>query len=214
MSTSFTSSPGFSPDEFALPPNQRMGEEEYVAWILGQRIRAEWVDGEVERMSPANSEHTELRLWLLTFLRMYCEIRQAGRALDDTLVRLSRRRRYRIPDLFFVTKAREHIIGSTMLREPPDMVIEIVSPDSSARDWREKYLEYEEFGVREYWVIDPQAESFEIYSLDATGKYQHVPVLNGVFHSTVIPGLWLRAEWFAPSHRPTVQQALQALGAL
>ncbi len=35
MSTSFTNLPDFSLHDFVLPPNQRMGEEEYVAWVLG-----------------------------------------------------------------------------------------------------------------------------------------------------------------------------------
>lgn len=214
MSTIFTNLTDFSPGDLAIPPKESISEDGYVAWVLRTGAKAEWVDGEVENISPANTEHTELRLWILTLLRMYCELTSAGRAMDDTLVRLSRRRRYRIPDIYFVSNERAQIIGQTMLREPPDLVIEIVSPDSSARDWREKYHEYEEFGIREYWVIDPAATSFEIYRLDDAGKYQHVDVVDGIFHSTVIAGLWLKAEWFAPTHRPTVREALRQLGAL
>lgn len=214
MSTSFTSHSDYSPDEFALPPKQRMSEPDFVAWALSTQTRAEWVDGEVVHVSPANTDHSELRVWILTLLRMYCELRGVGRVLDDTLIRLSRRNRYRIPDIYFVSHSREHIIEATMLREAPDLVVEIVSPDSAARDWRDKYYEYEEFGIREYWVIDPTAQTFEIYSLGNAGKYEHVDVIDGVFRSTVIAGLWLKAEWFAPRHRPPVTEVLRALGVL
>lgn len=214
MSTSFTNLADFSPDDFALPPKERMSEEEYVAWVLRTGTKAEWVEGEVVYMSPQNREHSELLVWLIRLLADYVEERHLGSMHFDMLLRLSRRRNLRIPDIFFVSNERAQIIGPTMLREPPDLVIEIVSPDSSARDWREKYHEYEEFGIREYWVIDPAATSFEIYRLDDAGKYQHVDVVDGIFHSTVIAGLWLKAEWFSPTHRPTVREALRQLGAL
>ncbi len=163
-------------------------------------------------MSPASVTHQELERWFLSVLSCYCEERHVGTALHNVLVCLSRRRRFRIPDIIFVTKDRESIIEETMLRAPPDMVVEIVSPDSVSRDWRDKYGEYEEFGIREYWIIDPQAQSFEVYLLNSAGKYQQLKVTGGVVHSTVIPGFWVRSEWFAPASRPTQLQTLRHLG--
>lgn len=214
MSTNFTNLTGDPLYEFPVQPKRSMAEDEYVAWVLAENVKAEWVDGEVVFMSPANAEHTELRCWLLTLLRMYCEDRLVGRAMDDMLVRLSRSRRFRIPDIFFVARERIGIIGRTILREPPDMVVEIVSPDSSSRDWREKFQEYEEFGIREYWVIDPLGESFDVYALDSGGKYQRVAIVDGMVHSTVISGFCIRPEWFASESRPTVREALQAMGSI
>jgi Uma2 family endonuclease len=214
MSTSFTNLSGFSPGDLPAPPAQRMSEDEFVQWVLTTKTRAEWVDGEVVVMSPANWEHTEIRLWLLRTMGVYCEERGLGRVLDDMLVRISRKRRFRIPDVFFVAADRVQIIGETMLREPPDMVVEIVSPDSASRDWREKYLEYEEFGIREYWVIDPQSQTFDVYCLNEAGKYQRIAVEGEIVRSSVIPGFWIRPEWLANANRPTVTQVMRALGVL
>jgi Uma2 family endonuclease len=214
MSTSFTNAPDFSPGELPLPPQPRMAEEEFIAWALATGAAAEWVDGEVVMMSPASREHSSLKVWLLTVLQFYCEERQVGTVLEDMMLRLSRRRRVRIPDIFFVAAAREHIIDHAVLREPPDMAIEIVSPDSVSRDWREKYEEYEEFGIREYWVIDPNSQSFDVYALDAADKYARLALPEGKGHSTVIPGFWIRPEWLAPETRPAVKHAWQELGVM
>lgn len=39
----------------------------------------------------------------------------------------------------------------------PDLVIEILSPSTHERDWREKFVLYQKAGVREYWIVDPYA---------------------------------------------------------
>ena len=212
MSTSFTNLSGFTAGEANHPPLQRMSEEQFVGWIARIDAKAEWVDGEIQMMSPANWEHTSLRRWLDDVMTWYVAERNLGTVGDDTLVRLGRLRRLRIPDIFFVRRGREAIITATMLTEPPDLVVEIVSPDSAARDWREKHKEYEAQGITEYWVIDPRAESFEVYVLDDGGRYQGLPVEEGIIRSTVLAGFWLRSEWFASESRPSVKEVLQALG--
>jgi Uma2 family endonuclease len=204
MSNSFITSHDVSAGELPLPPKLHMSEEEYVSWVLSTNANAEWVDGEVVTMSPADVAHQDLEGWMLSLLRTFCEEKRSGTALHNVLVRLSRRRRFRIPDIIFVSKGREGIIEETMLRAPPDMVVEIVSPESVSRDWREKYGEYEEFGIREYWIIDPQAQSFEVYLLDSAGKYQQIKVTGGVVHSTVIPGFCVVYEWFDLDSRSTI----------
>lgn len=52
--------------------------------------------------------------------------------------------------------------------------MEIVSPDSVARDWREKYFEYQRAGVREYWVLDPLVPTIEAYTLGKSGDYHRI----------------------------------------
>jgi len=62
----------------------------------------------------------------------------------------------------------------------------------------EKFEEYEQYGVPEYWIIDPRAKRprAEFYQLDERGQYQPVPVgKDGVYHSKVLPGFWLRVDW-------------------
>ena len=92
-------------------------------------------------------------------------------------------------------------------------MVEIISPESDERDRGEKFIEYEAAGVREYWLIDPLREEAMFYQLTSQGRYRLVvPSPEGVYHSAVIAGLWLRVEWLW--QRPPVLRVLKELGVL
>ena len=57
----------------------------------------------------------------------------------------------------------------------PDFIIEVTSPGTQARDWKDKFDLYEENGVTEYWIADPLAPSISAFVRDeATGRYRLV----------------------------------------
>jgi len=131
-----------------------MTEEEFEAWC-DEDVRAEYVDGEVIVHTPASTRHNDVMWFLGTLLNLFASHHDLGRVLGPELQVRLRPGLRRVPDLFFVAKARADIIHEKHIEGAPDLVIEIVSPDSVVRDWREKYFEYEAAGIREYWVIDP-----------------------------------------------------------
>lgn len=62
----------------------------------------------------------------------------------------------REPDLLFISNETAQRLTERKLEGAADLVIEIIFPESVRRDRYEKFDEYEEAGVREYWIIDPR----------------------------------------------------------
>lgn len=68
-----------------------------------------------------------------------------------------------VPDLLFVTKEREWVIGEKNLEGAPDLVVEILSKSTRRRDERLKLERYDLFGVQDYWLLDPIRKTARIY---------------------------------------------------
>jgi len=202
---------------FRLPAPGKMTEEEFVAWC-DQDTRAEWVDGDVIMMSPTNLEHGVLVSWLSALLRLFVERDNRGTVACDVWVRLGDPPRRRGPDIVFLAEEHRQRMEPTHINGPPDLIVEIVAPESPARDWREKYLEYEAAGVREYWVIDPASQHMEAYVLQAAAPaaqpaYRRVAEREGAVSSVVLSGLRLRTAWLWPATRPKLAEALREMEA-
>lgn len=69
------------------------------------------------------------------------------------------------PDVFFISKNRRSIIKERYIEGAPDLVAEILSPATAARDRGVKLKLYERAGVQEYWLISPEARTVEVLTL-------------------------------------------------
>ncbi|GAC1472455.1 MAG: Uma2 family endonuclease [Isosphaeraceae bacterium] len=205
----------FDPIEDPPSPGLRLSEEEFVAWCVGHPgVRAEWVDGEISVMSPGSTEHVDLYGFLNAVMRGFVEQHDLGRVYGPELIarfRAGERLLRRLPDVLFVSSTRLHLLRPTYLDGPPDLVVEIVSPESVARDWREKYLEYEAAGVREYWVIDPLTRNVEA-SRRVGEAFSRIVAVEGRVASEVLPGFFLRPDWLWREPLPKVRDVLRDLG--
>jgi Uma2 family endonuclease len=188
-------------------PGVRMSEREFVDWSF-ERVEAEWVDGEVILMAPANDEHESIDEWFGRLLGNFVEESDLGSVRRNMFVRLARQRRLRVPDLMVITTASRERVKPTYIDGPPDVVIEIVSPDSRNRDRRDKFLEYQAASVQEYWIIDPLARTIDLYVL-VKGKYRDVALADGRLHSMVLKGFYLRPTWLFGGTRPKVAAVLK-----
>jgi Uma2 family endonuclease len=71
----------------------------------------------------------------------------------------------------------------------PDLIIEILSPGNSKKEMLNKFQLYEEAGVKEYRIVEPQNETALVYYLNEDGKYIGLPPAVEVLKSNVFPQL-------------------------
>lgn len=189
----------------------RMSERDFVAWI-DEETRAEWSEGNITIMSPVNTQHDELQGWMYRILSELVEHDDLGRVGGSELfVRLPDPASRRLTDGFFVSAANEKNFRDTYYDGAPELIVEIVSPDSASRDYREKFIAYEAAGVKEYWIIDPLAQKVEAHELHR-GKYRPIAETNGIVKSKVIKSLWLKTSWLWQKKLPKLAQVLKELG--
>ena len=72
------------------------------------------------------------------------------------------------PDILFISKAQQDIITDANIQGAPDLVIEIISPSSAYNDLVRKKKIYARFGVKEYWLVDPEEKTVDILGLEGT----------------------------------------------
>ncbi len=192
---------------------KRMSLDEFLQW-LDEDTHAEWVEGEVLLMSPVSYTHQELTRFLLEILSAFVNVERAGVVCYEPFqMRLANSSRS--PDILFVSNANLHRLKETYLDGAADLVVEVISPESRARDRGEKFYEYESAGVREYWLIDPERKQAEFYQLTEGGVYHTVLAASqGVYHSRVLDRLWLQVEWLWQQPKPTIIEVLRQWGTL
>jgi Uma2 family endonuclease len=172
--------------------------EDYLEQYEGQR--AEWVNGEVIVMSPVTVDHERKRKYLLMLFETYFALRPIGQVLGKPVVmRLSARPSGREPDLFVRLNDSASVLRETYLDGPADICVEIVSASTQERDRGEKFIEYEEGRVTEYWIIDPERQDALFYRLNTQGRYQRADLNSRAEYQTpLLPGFRL--------HVPTLWQ--------
>jgi Uma2 family endonuclease len=191
-------------------PKKTMSYEEFLAWA-GEDTHAEWVNGEVIIFMPPLDPHQTVIEFLYQLLNLFSSVFDLGRLrVAPFELKITSEGNSREPDLMFIAKQHLERLTPKRVAGPPDLIIEIVSDDSTHRDRVDKYDEYEAGGVPEYWIIDnrPGRQRGLFYQLDKQGQYQSVPVgADGIYRSATLPGFWLRVEWLW-AEQPDVLRAL------
>ncbi len=189
--------------------------EEFLEWalMLEEDTRVELVEGKVEYMSPVTVAHQRLGRLLLNVLSFLVEKHQLGEVFYERLLMKVGASTGREPDILFLATANLHRLRNAYLDGPADLAIEIVSPGSGRQDRVTKRDEYERRGVPEYWVLDQAKTEALFYQLQANGAYKLVPAdANGIYHSSVVPGLWINVNWLWQNPLPTQESIWQQWG--
>ena len=202
------------PPASAAPEAPRKITYEEFLESADEDISAEWVDGEVIAMAPASMRHQNLVALVTLLLTHFVDRHRAGAVLLAPFqMKTGEDLPGREPDVIFVGQEHLDRLRDTHLIGPADLAVEIISQESRARDRNDKFHEYEQGGVREYWLIDPIREEAEFYRLGEDGIYRPAAIGDdGVFHSVVLEGLWLKVDWLWQEPRPPLASVLKELG--
>lgn len=173
------------------PPPEFVPEQEY--WDHYAEHRFEWCDGKLEPLFRITQERYELVIYLRNLLDAYFSIRKLGRTIGDPfLMQLPSIPSYREPAIQVILRENPGQFTEYAMIGPPDICIEVVSPESVTRDCLIKVSEYEKAGVREYWIIDPSGQGVALYRLTENGIYDLIqPNADGIYETPLLPGFKL-----------------------
>jgi Uma2 family endonuclease len=156
----------------------------------------EIINGELHMTPAPATGHQKSSISLSSRLYTYVQDHDLGMVLTAPCdVRLPNQPVPFQPDIFFIRKNNLQIIQETEVIGAPDLVIEILSPSNASYDRVEKFEVYQAAAVPEYWLVDYQAKTIEIFSL-VEGAYQLAKKygLSDAITSAQLPGFQLPVE--------------------
>ncbi len=151
-----------NPDAFVKAFRQAHQEEQLrrkqFVDSLTPEVKAEWIDGEAVYHSPAREIHNQTTQGLSLLLGNFSMYRERLTVrLEKAMIELERDNFE--PDVC-VWRAADHQFDRELVLYPrPDLVVEVLSPRTRARDLGKKKEEYAIAGTYEYWVIDTDVDT-------------------------------------------------------
>lgn len=170
----------------ALYEAEKKKRDDFHAWLRPD-VKAEFIQGEVVVHSPVRNKHLDVTKWLLNLLSTYVDLHDLGTIKPEkALIRLTRNSFE--PDICFFTKEKAAAFTPDTLYFPaPDFVVEVLSAATEKTDRGAKMEDYALHGVREYWLIDADAEMVEQYFL-SRGSFALQPQYNKPLSSLAVKG--------------------------
>lgn len=159
--------------------------------------------------SPDNTVSSDLQSWLQTLLYEFISIYQLGKLFTSRVAFKLTKKNSPEPDIAFVSIKAAKRIKRGHVEGPPDLAIEIVSPDSAFRDYVQKLQLYEKAGVLEYWIIDPDEQRATFYYRKGQQLVQGA-LAKHLWHSKVLRGLSIDTRWLWSEDRPRIFDILRS----
>ncbi len=132
--------------------------------------RYEIHDGEVSVTPAPSPRHQETSANLFRALDAYITSRRLGKILYSPIDVILSDTSIVQPNLVYLETRRLPAMSSRGIEGPPTLVVEILSPSTTAIDRTTKSQLYARYGVPSYWIVDPEARTIEAYTLEG-GAY-------------------------------------------
>lgn len=143
--------------------------EDYKSLPESETKRYELLEGELIMVPSPSFKHQLILANLADHLREFVGKNDLGMVLFAPLDVILSEGTVLQPDILFIARKRADIAVGEGIHGAPDLVIEILSPATAERDRTYKRTLYARHGVREYWIVDPEAKTVEVFSLGERG---------------------------------------------
>lgn len=155
---------------------------DYLTWQVCERL--ELIKGHIFKMSPAPMRyHQELSGALYREFSSYLKKKPCKVFSAPFDVRLPKTKDEQCDDQIYTVVQPDIVVvcDKTKLDRKgclgaPDLIVEVLSPSTAAKDVKDKFEMYETSGVREYWIVHPEEAILQVFRLDDHQKYQLVRI--------------------------------------
>ncbi len=149
--------------------------------------RHEVIDGEHYVTPSPNTKHQRIVRNLLYTLHSFATRHRLGEAFAAPYDVILSEVDVVEPDLLFVSAARAAIITEKNVQGQPDLVVEVISEGTRRTDEVVKRKRYEQFGIKEYWIVDPELETVKVYRMTEKGYVRTAELSNEAKDSLTTP---------------------------
>ena len=167
-------------------PQIRFTYSDYL--LLPENDRRELIEGDFYVAPSPIFRHQNIAARLGAKLRIFADINSLGHVVSAPMDVVLDDENVVQPDILFVSNERSDIIKDYIFGAP-DLVIEILSPSTADRDKQLKLSLYTRYGVREYWIVDPEQNTIQVIELDTGGPNVIRMHTSGSVTSALLPGL-------------------------
>ncbi len=171
---------------------KKISVKEFSEMDLDENFYYELINGNIVKKQAPKPSHQSASMELGTLLNVFIKEKQLGKLFASPIDVFFDDYNNTQPDLLFIKKERSFIVTNNGIEGAPDLIIEILSPSTQSIDKREKFKLYQQFGVQEYWIVDPNNKSIDVFSLE-NNRYENLFVAtdNEIIQSQVLEGFSL-----------------------
>jgi Uma2 family endonuclease len=167
----------------------------------GEDAYYELINGEILKKAAPTPLHQLISGRLYFYLFQYIKQKNIGEVFTAPVNVYLHELSHILPDLIFVSNENKHIIDlKDGIFGVPDLVVEIISPSSVYKDRMLKNKDYEQAGVKEYWLVDSKNQSVEVYeNVDSSFRLHAFAAEKGIINSKLLEGFELDITQIFPS---------------
>lgn len=150
--------------------------------------KTEFINGEVVVHSPVKQKHSMVSDHLFTLISLFVARHRLGQVRHEKVLVRFPRNDYE-PDIVWFGPEKEALIQPDTLFFPiPDLIVEVFSPSTAANDRGIKFEDYCKHAVSEYWIVDPDRETVELFRLQDKEYPPVAAISEGSVASGVLQG--------------------------